>query len=93
MYIIDVNSLAQYLLDGKISTFEEPPIYLWIHTLKGRVSTCDGKEFWKDNRRVTSYTQLHTSDSVTENQAEQMIPEGKVSGRELQIEGRLPILF
>jgi len=88
-YIIDVNLFAQSLLDGKVSKFEEPPIYLSIQTSKGRLSTCDGKEFSKDNRIVTSYTQLYTSDSVIEKQAEQSIPEGKVFGAELQIEGRL----
>lgn len=54
------------------------------------MSTRDGKEFWKDNRKVTSYTELYTSDPSSEKVVEESIPKGKVSGNELQIEGRLP---
>jgi len=57
--------------------------------LKGSLSTRDGKEFWKYDSSVTSYTQLYTSDSVTEKEVEESRPKGKVSGAELQIKGGL----
>lgn len=54
------------------------------------MSTRDGKEFWKDNKKVTSYTELYPSDPTTEKEFEEIIPQCIVSGAELQIEGRLP---
>lgn len=89
-YIIDVNKFAQSLLNGKISEHEDPPMYLWNPPLKSKLSYRDGTEFWKVNRKVTSYTQLYQSDPTSEKEVEERIPEGKVSGAELQIEGRLP---
>jgi len=47
-------------------------------------------EFYKDNRKVTSYTQLYQSDPTSEKEVEERIPQGKVSGAELQIERRSP---
>lgn len=51
------------------------------------MSTGDGKEFWKDNKKVTSYTELYPSDPTTEKEFEESIPQVKVFGAELQIDG------
>jgi len=89
-YIIDVNLFAQSLLDGKISKYEEPPIYLWNQPWKSKGATRDGMECYKDDRKVTSYTQLYQSDPTSEKEVEERITQGKVSGAELQIERRSP---
>jgi len=89
-YRINVNLFAQSLLNGEISENEEPPMYLENQPKKSKAAIRDGTEFWEDNRKVTSYTQLYQSDPTSEKEVEERIPKGKVSGAELQIEGRLP---
>jgi len=103
-YIIDVNLFADSLLKGEISQLDQPPIcrafegkpltysdFSFVAEPSGKkVKQRDGKTgLWKDDRKITSYTQLYSSDLTCEKEVE----ENKVATCELQNEGRLPSTF